>query len=103
MRSAPFIFLFFYFFEFRPELAVSADMADSGPSRPDSGRIISSRSRVGLRRRESAKITWNPRGTTRRDAVGRSGSGVPCATLRPAASDAGAAPLVPRPCFLGDL
>ena len=36
---------------------------------------------------------------TRWDAAGRAGSGVPRASLRPAASDAGAAPLVPRPCF----
>ena len=43
---------------------------------------------------------WNPRGTTRQDAARRAGSGVPCELPCPATLDAGAAPLVPRPCFI---
>ena len=46
------------------------------------------------RRLASAKTTWH-------DVAGCAGSGVPCASPRPAASDAGAAPLVPHPCFPG--
>ena len=38
---------------------------------------------------------------TRRDAVGRAGSGVLRASPHPAVSDVGAAPLVPHPCFTG--
>ena len=34
------------------------------------------------------------------DAARRAGSGIPCASLRPAASDGSAAPLVPCPCFI---
>ena len=78
MRFAPF------FFEFQLELAVSADTAisvetaDSGPSRPDSVRIGSSRSRVGVSRLKKKKATCY-------DAAGRAGSGVPHVSLRPAA------------------
>ena len=58
---------FFFFFEFRPKSTVSADMADSGPSQPDSARIGVRRSCVGSRQRASVKTTWDPRGTTRPD------------------------------------
>ena len=76
---------FFFFFEFRPESAVSADTgrfrpisadlgryrpipADSGSSRPESARVGARRSRIGSRRRASVKTTWDPRGPTRPDA-----------------------------------
>ena len=94
-------YTFFFFFEFQPELAVSADTVDLGPNRPDFGQIGPSRSRVGSRWRELAKSTWNPHGTTRRDTADCAGSSVLCASPRPAVSDAGAAPPVPHPCFIG--
>ena len=107
-------FFFFFFFEFRPEsaiLAVSADtgrfrpiLADTGRFRPilaDIGRYRPIQARVGPNRLASVKTTWDPRGPTWLDTAGRAGSDVPCASPRPAASDAGAAPPVPRPCFPG--
>ena len=59
-----------FFFEFRPESAVSADL---GPSRPDSARIGSSRSRIGASRLKKKK----PCVMTRRDVAGHMGSSVP--------------------------
>ena len=53
---------FFFFFEFQPE---SADTADSGPSRPNSGRIGPSRSCVGASRRKPRGIHVAQRGWTR--------------------------------------
>ena len=92
-------FFFFFFFEFRPESAVSADTADSDRFTPIQAQIGPIRSRVSASRHESALKKWKPRGMTRRDAARRAGSGVPRDSPHPAASDAGAAPLVPRPCF----
>ena len=79
-----------------------ADMADTArfwPNQPDSARIEADSARIEPHRRESEKK--KPRRSPTR--------GQPRRTLRPAsrcvgrrgASDAGAAPLVPRPCFLG--
>ena len=48
----------------------------------------------------SARVGENHVGSTWHVAAGRAGSGVPCVSPRPAVSDAGAAPLVPRLCFL---
>ena len=69
---------FFFFFVFRPELAVLAVLADTansdrftpiqariGPILRESARF---RSRVGASRRELALKKWKPRGMTRRDA-----------------------------------
>ena len=75
-------FFFFFFFEFLPESAVSADTADSGPSRLALARVEAVSARVG-----ENHMAW--RGRTR-------GQRRP---LCVAASDAGVAPLVPRPCF----
>ena len=82
-------FFFFFFFEFWLESSVSADTADSGPSRPDSAQIGPSRLKT-----RGIHVAW------RRDAAGRVGNGIPSASLRPTASDAGAAPLVPHRCFI---
>ena len=64
MRFAPFFFSFF-FFEFRLESAVSAE---TGRFRPESARFRTNRPESEPHRRESAKSTWNPRGTMRPDA-----------------------------------
>ena len=65
------------------------------------GRFKPELARFGLRRRASARIGENHVGSTWHDAAGRAGSGVPCASPCPAASDAGAAPLVPHLGFPG--
>ena len=46
------------------------------------------------KKKKKKKKTWQ-------DAAGRAGSGVPRASPHRATSDAGAAPLAPRPCFPG--
>ena len=69
------------------------------PKWPIQAQIGPIRSRVSASRHESALKKWKPRGMTRRDAARRAGSGVPRDSPHPAASNAGAAPLVPRPCF----
>ena len=48
----------------------------------------------------SMRVGKNHMESTWRDAAECVGSGVPYASLRPAASNAGAAPLVPCPCFI---
>ena len=72
----------------RPDMA---DMARFWPNQPDSARIEADSARIEPHRRESSRVGANPRKKkktqTRSDA-------------RATASDAGAAPLVPRPCFL---
>ena len=104
---------------FRPVSVVSAVSAAGRyvpiwPIRPDFGRISPIRreskpirhesSRIGANRAESARIREKKKKKKNPDAVQRAGNRVgrrvPCRTPRPA-SDAGAAPLVPRPCFLG--
>ena len=86
MRFAP----FFFFFEFRPDSAVSADTGRYGSSQPDLGRVGANLGRVG-------PIRESPRGMTRH---GRAVCGVPPASPRPAASDAGALAWELRPCIL---
>ena len=81
-------------------LAVSPDTADMvwvGTNQPDSVRIGSSPSRVGASRGKKKKTRGRRSPTRHRRAV----SGVPRASPRCAASDAGAAPLAPCPCILG--
>ena len=99
MRFAP----FFFFFEFQPDSAVSADTGLYGPSRPDLGRVGADFSRVGANfSRVGANfsrvgpIRELPRGTTRH---GRAVCGVPPASPRPAASNASALAWEPRPCI----
>ena len=77
MHFAP--FFFFFSFEFRPE-SVSAEMVDSGPSRPDSTQIGPSKSRVSASRREST-LKKKPRVMMRRDAAGCAGSGIPASQV----------------------
>ena len=89
MRFAPFFFVFFFFFEFRLDSAISADTGRYGLSRADLGRVGADFSRVG-------PIRESPRGTTRH---GRVVCGVPPASPRLAASDAGALAWEPRPCI----
>ena len=91
MRSAPFFFFFFLNFglnrSFRPIRPIQARV---GPIPGESARVGAASAWVGKKHVES---TWH-------DADGRAGSGVPCASPRPTASDAGAAPLVPHPFFI---
>ena len=99
---------------FRPISAVSAISAAGRynpiwPIRPDFGRISPIRreskpirhesSRIGANRAESALIREKKKKNP--DAVRRAGNRVGRRVPRRAASDAGAAPLVLRPCFLG--
>ena len=73
---------------------IRPDMADTArfwPNQPDSARIEADSARIEPSRHESEKKKKRRRGPT---------CGQPRRTPRPA-SDAGAAPLVPRPCFLG--
>ena len=100
---------FFFFFEFRPDLAVSADTGLYGPSRPDLGRVGADFSRVGanfsrvganfsrvaLRRPDSGLATWHD--AVRRSTDARSAASLP----RPAASDAGALAWELHPCIPG--
>ena len=73
---------------------IRPDMADTTrfwPNQPGSARIETDSARIELHRHESSRVGANPRKKktqTRSDA-------------RATASDAGAAPLVPRSCFLG--
>ena len=60
--NGAFCTFFFFFFEFRPESAVSAD---SSPSRLDFGRIGPSWSRVGVSRQKARGIHVARRGRTR--------------------------------------
>ena len=65
------------------------------PIRPELAQFSANRAESEQRRRKSAKKkkdTWP-------DAVGRAGSGAARASPCPATSDAGTAPLEPRPCF----
>ena len=100
---------------FRPISAVSAaGRYDSiWPIRPDFGRISPIRreskpirhesSRIGVNRAESVRIREKRKKKKKNaDAVRRAGNRVGRRVPRRAASDAGAAPLVPRPCFLAD-
>ena len=80
----------------RPDMA---DTAQFWPNQPDSARIKADSARIEPHRRESEdkKKKKNP------DAVRRAGNRVGRRVPRRSASDAGAAPLVPRSCFLGAL
>ena len=81
----------------RPIRTDMADMARFWPNQPDSVQIEADSARIEPHRRESEekKKKKNP------DAVRRAGNRVGRRVPRRAASNAGAAPLVPRPCFLG--
>ena len=92
VRFAP----FFFFLNFGPNRAVLADIGRYGPSRPDFGRIGADFGRVGADFSRVGPIRESPRGTTRH---GRAVCGVPPASPRPAASDAGALAWEPRPCI----
>ena len=100
---------------FRPVSTVSAVLAAGRyvpiwPIRLDFGRISPIRreskpirhesSCIGANRAESARIREKKKKKTNPDAVRRVGNRVGRRVPRHAASDAGAAPLVPRPCFL---
>ena len=83
----------------RANMADMVDMARFWPNQPDSARIEADSARIEPHRRESdkKKKKKNP------DAVRRAGNRVGRRVPRRAALDAGAAPLVPRPCFLAFL
>ena len=97
------------FGRFRPFLACSGrigrrpirpDMADTArfwPNQPDSS---ANRSRFGTNRAASARIELSRRESEKKKPRRGPTRRQPRRTPRRAASDAGAAPLVPRPCFL---
>ena len=70
---------FFFFFEFRPDSAVSADTGQYGRSRPDFGRVGADFRRVEADFSRVSPIRDLPRGTTRH---GRAVCGVPPASPR---------------------
>ena len=73
--------LFFFFFEFRPDWAVSADTGRYGrygPSRPDFGRVGADFRRIGADFSRVGPIRDLPRGTTRSDAARTRGLRRPC-------------------------
>ena len=81
--------------QYRPP-ADTSDMADTArfwPNQPDSARIEADSARIEPHRRESSRVGSNPRKKKKKKTQTRSDA-------RATASDAGAAPLVPRPCFL---
>ena len=87
---------FFFFFlnfglncPFQPIRPIQADTARVGLIPRELARVRAASARVGLKK---TNAKWH-------DVAGRAGSGVPCASPRPAALNAGTAPLVPRPCF----
>ena len=96
---------------FRPVSVVSAASRYGSiwPIQPDFDRISQIRreskpirhesSRIGANRAESVRIREKKKKNA--DAVRRAGNRVGRRVPRRAASDTGAAPLVPRPCFLG--
>ena len=99
----------FFFFPYRPIsffrpkhadiLPIQSDSARIGENPSGSARIGVCRSRIGASRRRfepRRRESGNPRGTTRH---GRAVCGVPPASPRPAASDAGALGPEPRPCI----
>ena len=85
---------------------IRLDMADTArfwPNQPNSARIEADSARIEPHRRESSRVGANPRKKKKNaDAVRRAGNRVGRRVPRRAASDAGATPLVPRPCFLAD-
>ena len=80
-------------------MPIRSDSALIGANPSGSVRIGVRRSQIGASRRRF-ELRWresgNPRGTTRH---GRAVCGVPPASPRPAASDAGALGQEPRPCI----
>ena len=82
----------------RPDMA---DKARFWPNQPGSTRIEADSARIKPHRRESSRVSANPRKKKNADAVRRAGNRVGHRIPRRATSDAGAAPLVQRPCFLG--
>ena len=103
--------------DFRPVSVVSAVSAAGryvrygryGPNLAESARFGANRSRFGTNRAASARIEPSRRESEKKkkkknpDAVRRAGNRVGRRVPRRAALDAGAAPLVPRPCFLAFL
>ena len=74
-------FVFFFFFEFRPDSAVSVDTGRYGrygPSRPDFGRVGADFCRIGVDFSRVGPIRDLPRGMTRSDAARMRGLRRPC-------------------------
>ena len=97
-RFRPFSGLFRPYRQYRPPADTSwyGRYGRYGPILAESARFGANRSRFGTNRSASARI----RGKKNPDAVRRAGNRVGRRVPRRAASNAGAAPLVPRPCFL---
>ena len=80
-----------------------ADTARFWPNQPGSAQIEADLARIEPHRRESSRVGANPRKKKKKnlDADRRAGNRVGRRVPRRATSDAGAAPLVLHPCFLG--
>ena len=92
-----------------PIWPIRPDMADTArfwPNQPDSALIEADSARIEPHRRESSRVGANPRKKKKKknaDVVRHAGNRIGRHVSRRAASDAGAAPLVPRPCFLANI
>ena len=97
--------------DFRPVSVVSAVSAAGryvrygryGPILAESARFGANRSRFGTNRAASARIEPCRRESEKKKKKKKPRRGPTRGQQRRAASDAGAAPLVPRPCFLAFL
>ena len=92
----------------RPIWPIRLDFGRISPILAESARFGANRSRFGTNRAASARIEPSRRESEKKkkknlDAVRRAGNRVGRCVPRRAASDAGAVPLVPRPCFLAFL
>ena len=84
----------------RPDMA---DTAQFWSNQPSSVRIETDLAQIEPHRNESTQVGTNPRKKIKNvDADRRTGNRIGRRVPRRAASDAGASPLVPRPCFLDD-
>ena len=101
---------FGFFGRFRNVLAVSSLFRPYWPAADTTrygryGPILAESARFGMNRAASARIKPSQRESEKKkkknaDADQRTGNRIGLRVLRQAASDAGAAPLVPHPCFL---
>ena len=97
--NGAFCTFFFFFFWISAWIGRFGGFGRYGRFRPKSAQFSTNQPNSEPRQCESARVGFKKKKDTWHDAAGRAGSGFPRASPCPTASDAGAAPLVPRPCF----